>query len=663
MTARQKRYIFLCAGLLLLGSCSSGGEKQENILSGDYSLAGDDLNLTVTPPESGATPETIDLDRKLGGETAGTGDVPEFSGVWVGTIASEDEEDEIMIWFKDDGTFIVTDGDEYNWEFDSDGLLSFSDPANPSNPDVPTLPATEAQLESGSFTLTFDEDSETITLEMTSLVANSWTGLWGARTSEVPDALVPPCGYTHMALFEDDGTVWAGEVSTEGTYDTSGSDFTFELTWPPEVNELDDKNVQEIIPADEYLWDSFAVGPGEEHGCATVTISAGTVLWGDTDENDDGDYYGGIVYIRDGGTLIADGVIFQDAQLFYLEDGASLIIRNSTINFGRWSGNRADSSGCDAGIYVGSDTTLTLENNTISARGNVDHLVAAQCNSEWFAMSSRVDITIDGNTITTDGDGAIALADGEITNNTITLTKPSSGVYGIWANKSENPLAGKEGLTLSGNTLTGPGSGRGIVFGYWLDISEHPTEVRDNRFEGFDKGLSSEGNNEFFSGDPLKLYERNLIISGNEFSNTTSEYHPEEEFFHDPQEMGDTEGYTSITGMDPLLPDEMNQLSRALTTGDTDFFEYAFMEQTGTADLTVQFTDVGSDLIMHCSVDEVDYSGSTPTITPSGEHDAPSAGADWSFTISGADRSKSYRFTLTHAEGSKPGNYTIQITE
>ena len=87
------------------------------------------------------------------------------------------------------------------------------------------------------------------------------------------------------------------------------------------------------------------------------------------------------------------------------------------------------------------------------------------------------------------------------------------------------------------------------------------------------------------------------------------------------------------------------------------------METTGTVDLTVQFTDLGAELIIHCSVEEVDYSGETPVVTPAGEHDGIVAGSDWSFTIPGADRAKAYRFTLTHAAGSRPGNYTILVTE
>jgi len=546
---RSFKQIFLLSSLMLaglvLGSCSSGGEKPANIVDGEYTLSGNELNLSIIPPaDSGATPETMNLDRKLEGDTAETGEVPEFSGVWVGTIESEDEEDEIMIWFKDDGSFIVADGEEYAWEFDQDGKLSFSDPANPSNPDVPTVPATEAQLGSGSLTLTFDDDEDTINLQLTRLVAgSSWTGLWGARTSEVPTVLVPPCGYTHMALFEDDGTVWAGEVSTEGTYDASGGDFTFELTWPESQNEIHDNALQEVVPADEYLWDSFSIGPEQEHGIATVTLSPGTVLWGNQNAVDDnGDYYGGIIYIMNGGTLIADGVIFVDAQFIYLDDGATLQIENSTINFNRWPGCRAweeSEYSFDFGISMGSDATLIIRNSTIRAEGEIPHLIGAAVNLGWFGMSNRVNIVIEGNTIITDGGGAIALPSGDVTGNTIRFTGDDTDIYGIWANKSENPLSGHEDLTISENTLIGPGNGRAIVFSYWRDIDEYPTYVQDNHFEGFQRGLSSEADPTIWP-DGLKLYEKNLTISGNEFIDVEDEYYPDSDFFQeDPIEPGE----------------------------------------------------------------------------------------------------------------------------
>jgi hypothetical protein len=525
--------VLLGAAVFLLFSCSSGSKK-ENAMDGQYSLVSDPLtgtdqltmDLKIPAGDGGQdVPQNFDLNRKLGAGAGAAGGAPEVSGVWVGIITSNDNVQDILVWLKEDGGFVAADVKKYSWQIIG-GNLSIAYPDNPTSADIPLIPATEAQLESGSFT--FTENQQTMSMERI-IAGTSWRGLWGATVSNVPAALLPPSGYTHIALFEDDGTVWVGEVTGEGTYSTSGSSMSIEITWPEEGKELADKTIKAVIPAGNYDWHAFAVGPGESNGLATVTISSGAVLWGHTEYE-----YGGSIHIRDGGTLVVDGVTFKDAQYFYLEDGAAMIIENSTIEFTRWSGCRAWGDGAsnyNYGFNVGTRTKLVIRNSTINAKGEIPCLIAAYGNPDWFGHANQVDITIEGNTITTDGAGGIALAAGVIRGNTFNFTQ-ANNPYGIMAAKIENPLPGKEALEIENNTFISPNSGRAIVFTSFFpprppEFISSPTNVVGNQFTGFTKVFSSEPD----GGGLLYLYQQDLNISGNTYTDCGQIYSPENEFF------------------------------------------------------------------------------------------------------------------------------------
>lgn len=527
---RLKTIILLGAAAGLVFSCSSGSKK-ENAMDGQYSLGADQLtgvdqltmDLKIPAGDGGQdVPQNFDLDRKLGaGAAAGA---PEVSGVWVGTITSNNEVTDILVWLKEDGGFVAADVKKYSWQI-TGGNLSITYPDNPSSADIPKIPATEAQLETGSFT--FTDNQQTMSMERI-IAGTSWRGLWGATIANVPALLVPPSGYTHIALFEDDGTVWVGEVTGEGTYNASGSSMTIKLAWPEEGKELTDKTVKAVIPAGNYDWHAFAVGPGESHGLATVTISDGAVLWGHTEYE-----YGGSIHIKDGGTLIVDGVTFKDAQYFYLEDGATMIIENSTIEFARWSGCRAwgpEASNYNYGFNVGIGTKLAIRNSTINAKGGIPCLIAAYGNPDWFGKANQVDITIENNTITTDGAGGIALAAGVIKGNTFNFTQANDQLYAIMAAKIENPLPGKEALEIEDNTFISPNSGRAIVFTSFFPprpgLASCPTNVVGNQFTGFPVVFSSEPD----GGGSLNLYQQDLNISGNTYTDCGQIYSPQNEF-------------------------------------------------------------------------------------------------------------------------------------
>jgi hypothetical protein len=226
---------------------------------------------------------------------------------------------------------------------------------------------------------------------------------------------------------------------------------------------------------------SMYYGGGGIYNGGTMTLSNSTVS---ANTANSGSAYGGGIYQRNGTLTIADSIIANNTTTgfgggIFLSNSYSgnVIVSNSTISGNTANGSSSSSGG---GIYIGSTSTITVNNTTIT--GNY---------STYLGGGIYNDGTLNVNNSTISENRSVALGGGIYNEYTATATVNNSTIAG----NSYSGIMNDAGILTINNSTIANNTGSGIYIYGVRPITTRNTIIAGNSGSDVSGDLGSHGHN------------------------------------------------------------------------------------------------------------------------------------------------------------------------